>query len=462
MGNSEKTSMKLGVVILAAGQGTRMKSSLPKVLHRLADNPLLGHVIDTARVLQPEQIVVVYGHGGERVRESIGDDDLQWVEQAQQLGTGHAVAQALPLLTDVDQVLVLYGDVPLTSSATLHDLLQHAGNGFGLLTINLPDPSGYGRIVRDAKGQVIRIIEQKDASPDELAIQEINTGIMLIPADRLQGWLSSLSNNNAQGEYYLTDVIAMVVADGLTVEVAQPAAAYEAEGVNNRVQLAALERVYQGLQAERLMTQGVTMMDPTRFDLRGSLQHGEDVIIDINVIIEGEVTLGDNVRIGANTVLRNVVIEDDVVILENCVLEDAHVGAASKVGPFSRLRPGAELVGGAHVGNFVEIKKSRVGQGSKVNHLSYIGDCEIGVGVNIGAGTITCNYDGVNKSKTIIGDSAFIGSNTALIAPVTVGTGATIGAGSVITREAPDDALTLTRAKQITLESWQRPVKKKN
>ncbi|MDJ0739907.1 MAG: bifunctional UDP-N-acetylglucosamine diphosphorylase/glucosamine-1-phosphate N-acetyltransferase GlmU [Gammaproteobacteria bacterium] len=454
--------MRLGVVILAAGQGTRMKSDLPKVLHRIAGRPLLGHVVDCARALAAVEIVVVYGHGGERVREAFADQpDLRWVEQAEQLGTGHAVQQAMPALRESEQLLVLYGDVPLTRPETLQDLITATGHsGFGLLTVTLPDPTGYGRIVRNAGGCVQRIVEQKDATAEELAIDEVNTGILCAPRERLAGWLGGLSNSNAQGEYYLTDVIGMAVADGFDIQVRQPAAAVEAEGVNNRVQLAALERAHQRRVAERLMTAGVTLRDPARLDVRGRIEHGRDCEIDVNVLIEGEVRLGDRVRIGANCVLRDVEIGDDVEILDNCVLEQAKVGSASKVGPFARLRPGAELIGGAHIGNFVEIKKSVVGRGSKVNHLSYIGDTEIGAGVNIGAGTITCNYDGANKHKTIISDHAFIGSNTALVAPVTVGVNATIGAGSVIGKDAPDDKLTLTRAKQVSI-SWQRPTNKK-
>lgn len=453
--------MTLAVVILAAGQGTRMKSSLPKVLHRIAGKPMLQHVIDSARSLDPQRIVVVYGHGGEQVREQITDSDLEWALQAQQLGTGHAVQQAMPHVGDADQVLVLYGDVPLITRQTLRGMLDAEPGGFGLLTVNLDDPSGYGRIERDATGAVQRIVEQKDASPEQLKIQEINTGIMCLPGQRLPEWLAALSNENAQGEYYLTDVLATAVSEGLTIQVSQPADAVEAEGVNNKLQLAALERAWQQRSAQQLMTEGLTLRDPARFDLRGSLQHGKDCEIDINVIIEGDVVLGDHVKVGANTVLRNVRVADDVTILENCVFEEAVIGSGCSLGPFSRLRPGAELVGGAHVGNFVEIKKSVVGQGSKVNHLTYVGDSEIGRDVNVGAGTITCNYDGANKHKTVIGDGAFIGSNSALVAPVNIGKGATIGAGSVIGKDAPDDQLTLARARQTTLPNWQRPVKAK-
>jgi len=451
--------MTLAVVILAAGKGTRMKSSMPKVLHPLAHKPLVQHVIDTARSLDPSQIVVVYGHGGDQVREVVIDADLSWAEQAEQLGTGHAVQQAMPHIKEADRVLVLYGDVPLTSAETLRELLDQAGKGMGLLTINLDDPSGYGRIVRDDKGAVERIVEQKDANADELAIQEVNTGIMVFPGEKLSGWLNGLSNNNAQGEYYLTDLLAMAVSDGVSIAVTQPEHQFEADGVNNKLQLAELERAYQRLQADRLMTDGVLLRDPNRFDLRGSLTHGTDCEIDINVIIEGNVTLGNNVKIGANVVLRNVSIGDNTVVVENCIFDDATVGADCTIGPFSRLRPGADLTGGAHIGNFVEIKKSVVGLGSKVNHLTYIGDSQIGAGVNIGAGTITCNYDGANKHTTVIGDNAFIGSNSALVAPVTIGKGATIGAGSVIRKDTPDDKLTLSGGKQVTIENWKRPKK---
>ena len=451
--------MTLAVVILAAGKGTRMKSSMPKVLHPLAHKPLVQHVIDTARSLDPSQIVVVYGHGGDQVREVVIDADLSWAEQAEQLGTGHAVQQAMPHIKEADRVLVLYGDVPLTSAETLRELLDQAGEGMGLLTINLDDPSGYGRIVRDDKGAVERIVEQKDANADELAIQEVNTGIMVFPGEKLSGWLNGLSNNNAQGEYYLTDLLAMAVSDGVSIAVTQPEHQFEADGVNNKLQLAELERAYQRLQADRLMTDGVLLRDPNRFDLRGSLTHGTDCEIDINVIIEGNVTLGNNVKIGANVVLRNVSIGDNTVVVENCIFDNATVGADCTIGPFSRLRPGADLIGGAHIGNFVEIKKSVVGLGSKVNHLTYIGDSQIGAGVNIGAGTITCNYDGANKHTTVIGDNAFIGSNSALVAPVTIGKGATIGAGSVIRKDTPDDKLTLSGGKQVTIENWERPKK---
>ena len=451
--------MKLGIVILAAGQGTRMKSRLPKVLHPLAGKPLLAHVIETARSLEPDAMAVVYGHGGEQVREALDGPGLQWVEQAEQLGTGHAVQQALPVLKDLDRVLVLYGDVPLMRRESLRSLVATSPSGFGLMTMNLDDPTGYGRILRNEQGQVQGIVEQKDASPEQLAIREVNTGIMLVDAPSLVRWLERLTPQNAQGEYYLTDIVALAVAEGVEIQVAQPEDPVEAEGVNDRLQLAALERVYQRWQAEALMRDGVTLKDPARFDLRGSLRTGMDVSLDVNVIIEGDVVLGDNVSVGANSVLRNVRVADNVAIRENCVIEDAVIGPDSAIGPFSRIRPGTELTGGAHVGNFVEIKNSTIGLGSKVNHLTYIGDTLMGAGVNIGAGTITCNYDGAYKHRTTIEDKAFIGSNTALVAPVTVGEDATIGAGSVIAKDAPAGELTLARGKQVTIKGWKRPKK---
>lgn len=454
--------MKLGVVILAAGKGTRMKSALPKVMHTLGGNTLLGHVLHVASTLTPHKTVVVYGHGGEHVRDSFSNLDVAWVEQAEQLGTGHAVQQALPYLGDVEQVLVLYGDVPLIRTETLQDLIDVTGEGLGLLTVTLPDPQGYGRIVRDDAGKVTSIVEQKDASADELRITEINTGIMAIPATRLEQWMAGLQNNNAQQEYYLTDVVAMAVADTVSVNTSQPLQSVEAEGINDRLQLARLEREWQSRQTEILMLNGVTLRDPARFDLRGELSTGQDVCIDINVIIEGAVTLGDNVSIGANTVLRNVTIGTGVTILENCVIEDAEIGMGCKIGPFSRIRPGARLAENVHVGNFVEIKNSNVLTGSKINHLSYVGDSDVGAAVNIGAGTITCNYDGANKHRTIIGDRAFIGSNSALVAPVTIGDDATIAAGSVISKPAPADKLTITRPRQVTMDGWKRPTKKKD
>ena len=453
--------MKLGIIILAAGQGTRMRSKLPKVLHPLAGKPLLKRVIDCAKELDPETIVVVYGHGGELVPESLSAEPVEWVEQARQLGTGHAVAQAMKATRGLDRVIVLYGDVPLIRAETLRHLNDRAAQGVGVLTVELPDPTGYGRILRDDARFVMRIVEQKDATPDELSVCEINSGIMSIGRSNLDDWLARIGNDNAQGEFYLTDIVGLAVADGVPVEGVMIDNAAELMGINDRVQLAALEREYQRLQAVELMRRGVTLLDPARFDLRGSLNCGQDVTIDINVLIEGDVTLGDNARIGANTVLRNCRIGDEVHILENCVIEDAKIGPGCRIGPFSRIRPGTELVGANHVGNFVEIKKSRIDEGSKINHLSYVGDCVIGRKVNIGAGSITCNYDGANKHQTRIGDGAFIGSNTALVAPVAIGPGATIGAGSIISKDAPEERLTLSRAKQTTIEGWKRPIKEK-
>ena len=454
--------MKLGVVILAAGQGKRMKSALPKVLHPLADRPLLGHVIETARALGAERIAVVYGHGGEQVPNAFPDPDISWVEQARQLGTGHAVEQAPPVMAEMERVLVLYGDVPLTRAETLHNLLQAAADTpLALLTIKLDDAHGYGRIVRDPDGCIRCIVEQKDASAGELKIDEINTGILVADRPKLESWLSRLENDNAQGEFYLTDIVAMAVAEGIEVHSAQPDDEHEVKGVNDRMQLAELERYHQLLQARELMAQGVTLRDPARFDLRGSLSVGRDVEIDINVLISGNVSLGDNVRIGSNTVIRDSRIGDGVQIFENCVIEDAVVGDEGKIGPFSRLRPDTELAAQVHVGNFVEIKKSTVDVGSKINHLSYVGDCSVGRTVNIGAGTITCNYDGAYKHRTVIGDNAFIGSDTQLVAPVEVGAGATVGAGTTVTRDVPADALALSRVPQTSRPDYQRPVKEK-
>lgn len=453
--------MKLGIVILAAGQGTRMRSALPKVLHTLAGKPLLSHVVETACELGPEKMAIVYGHGGEQVKDALGGQDLEWVEQAEQLGTGHAVDHAMPLLAGLDQVLVLYGDVPLIQAGTLTALIRAAAEtDLALLTVNLDDPTGYGRIVRDSEGKVARIVEQKDAGPEELAINETNTGFLVADRQKLEEWLARVGNDNAQGEYYLTDIVALAVADGVDVHTVYPADAMEVMGVNDRAQLAGLERHFQKSQALALMQQGVALLDPARFDLRGTLDAGRDVEIDINVLIEGEVVIGDGVRIGANNVVRNSRIGDGVRILENCVIEDAIIGPDCRIGPFSRVRPGTALSGRNHIGNFVEIKKSDVGEGSKINHLSYIGDSTVGKGVNIGAGTITCNYDGANKFRTIIGDNAFVGSDSQLVAPVEIGAGATIGAGSTITSDTPPDTLTLSRSKQFSVKGWRRPVKK--
>ena len=452
--------MRTGIVILAAGQGTRMKSTLPKVIHALAGRPLLQHVIDTAKQLSPEKIVVVYGHGGEIVKQTIQDESVLWVEQAEQLGTGHAVEQAIPELEGMDRVLVLYGDVPLIKTATLNKLLSQA-SALSILTIKLSDPTGYGRIIRNNNGQVTEIVEHKDANEEELKVDEINTGILSADFEALNGWIQKLENNNSQKEFYLTDIVALAVKEGIEVRSANPEKVSEVSGINDRIQLAELERVYQKEHAEELMRSGVTIRDPSRIDIRGKVQIGSDTEIDINVVLEGQINIGKSVKIGANTVIKNCHIADGVTILENCVIEDATIGSDSRIGPFSRIRPGTHLQGENHVGNFVEIKNADVGIGSKINHLSYIGDSEVGQRVNVGAGTITCNYDGANKHKTIIGDQAFIGSNSALVAPVTIGQGATIGAGSIITKDTPAEQLTLSRSKQVSIANWQRPIKQK-
>jgi bifunctional UDP-N-acetylglucosamine pyrophosphorylase/glucosamine-1-phosphate N-acetyltransferase len=452
----------LSVVILAAGQGTRMRSALPKVLHPLAERSLLEHVIDTAEQLGADDIHVVYGHGGEIVPTTLAHRRVDWVLQAQQLGTGHAVAQAMAHIKPGRQVLVLYGDVPLTSAETLKQLLKIAGtDGFGLLTVKLAEPSGYGRIIRDSNHAVVRIVEHKDATENERQVNEVNTGILAAPSDRLSAWLKRLDNNNAQGEYYLTDVIAMAVQDGMAVNTAAPADENEVLGVNNKRQLALLERHYQLLQANRLMDAGVTLRDPARLDIRGSVECGRDVVIDINVIFEGKVTLGSDVKIGPNCLISNSTIGDGVTILANTVIDEAVIGSGSRIGPFARIRPDTVLAEETHIGNFVEIKKAAIGKGSKVNHLSYVGDAKVGQNVNIGAGTITCNYDGANKHLTEIGDNVFVGSDTQLVAPIKIGDGVTIGAGSTITKDVEPDLLALSRSKQQTISGWKRPTKKK-
>ncbi|SDT10170.1 bifunctional UDP-N-acetylglucosamine diphosphorylase/glucosamine-1-phosphate N-acetyltransferase GlmU [Pseudomonas oryzae] len=452
--------MSLEIVILAAGQGTRMRSALPKVLHPVAGKPMLGHVIDTARALQPQRIHVVIGHGAEAVRERLAADDLNFVLQEQQLGTGHAVAQALPFI-QAEQVLVLYGDVPLIEAPTLQRLLAHAGPAqLALLTVLLEDPTGYGRIIRDADGRVTAIVEQKDATAAQRAIREGNTGILAMPAARMADWMGRLSSDNAQGEYYLTDVIAMAVADGLTVATAQPEDAMEVQGANDRLQLSQLERHYQQRAARRLMAQGVTLLDPARFDVRGEVTVGRDVLIDVNVILEGRVVIEDGVEIGANCVIRNSTLRRGAVVKANSHLDGAELGEGADCGPFARLRPGSVLGAGAHVGNFVELKNAVLGAGAKAGHLAYLGDAEIGAASNIGAGTITCNYDGANKHRTVIGEDAFIGTNNSLVAPLTIGAGATTAAGSVITSEVPAAALAVGRARQRNIDGWQRPVKK--
>ncbi|MFB2764751.1 bifunctional UDP-N-acetylglucosamine diphosphorylase/glucosamine-1-phosphate N-acetyltransferase GlmU [Marinobacter shengliensis] len=450
----------LHVVILAAGQGSRMKSALPKVLHPVAGKAMLHHVIDTAKQLGAEKIHTVIGHGADQVRASLDEPSVNWVMQTEQLGTGHAVAQALPDLPDDARVLVLYGDVPLTSKDTLEAMVCDLDDGnLALLTVDMDNPHGYGRIVRNAEGQVQAIVEQKDATAEQQDIHEVNTGILAVSARHLKSWLPTLSNSNAQGEYYLTDIIAMAVTHGLSVTVSQPLNPFEVQGVNNRLQLAELERWYQRQQVERLMTEGATLADPARVDVRGELTIGNDLWIDVNAVFEGKVSLGSNVVIGPNCVIKDSTIADGAEIKANSVLEGAIVGANAQIGPFARLRPGTELAANTKVGNFVETKKAVVGEGSKINHLSYVGDASLGRNVNVGAGTITCNYDGVNKFKTEIGDGVFVGSNTSLVAPVTVAAEATIGAGSTITRNVAESELAVARGKQRNIAGWERPKK---
>ncbi|BDH47781.1 bifunctional protein GlmU [Salmonella enterica subsp. enterica serovar Choleraesuis] len=451
----------MSVVILAAGKGTRMYSDLPKVLHTLAGKPMVSHVIDAATQLGARQVHLVYGHGGDLLKQALHNDRLNWVLQAEQLGTGHAMQQAAPFFGDDEDILMLYGDVPLIGLDTLKRLCAaKPAGGIGLLTVNLEDPTGYGRITRD-NGKVSGIVEHKDASAEQLTITEINTGILVANGKDLKRWLAQLDNNNAQGEYYITDIISMAYAEGREIAAVHPARLSEVEGVNNRLQLSRLERVYQSEQAESLLLAGVMLRDPARFDLRGVLSHGRDVEIDTNVIIEGQVTLGNRVKIGTGCVIKNSVIGDDCVISPYTVIEDAELAVDCTVGPFARLRPGSELAEGAHVGNFVEMKKARLGKGSKAGHLSYLGDAEIGANVNIGAGTITCNYDGANKFKTVIGDDVFVGSDTQLVAPVTVGRGVTIAAGTTVTKDVADNGLVLSRVPQVHKPEWQRSVKQK-
>ncbi len=451
--------MSLHIVILAAGQGTRMKSRQPKVLQPLAGRALLSHVLDTANSLGPVVTHIVYGHGGDMVRQEFSGRSVAWVEQAEQLGTGHAVDQAMPGIPDDATVLVLYGDVPLIRSGTLRKLVDCATDGLALLTVPLDDPSGYGRILRDTQGAVQAIVEQKDALPDQLMINEVNTGFLAAPAGMLRGWLQGLDCNNAQREYYLTDCVAACVTEGHPVATVTTEDTVETLGVNDRIQLASLERHYQARQAAQLLRDGVTLLDPARFDLRGTLEHGMDCIIDVNCVLLGDVSLGHGVSIGPNCILENVVIENDAKIEANSHLSGAKVGEKAHVGPYARLRPGTQLAAGAKVGNFVETKNANVGLGSKINHLSYVGDAVLGQGVNVGAGTITCNYDGANKHQTVIEDGAFIGSNSALVAPVRVGAQATIGAGSTVSRDAPEGALTVARGRQKTITGWHRPTK---
>ncbi len=454
--------MKLSVVILAAGQGTRMRSALPKVLHSLAGKPLLRHVVDTARKLGDVDVHVVYGHGGEVVKDRLKSYEINWVEQSTQLGTGHAVAQALPTIPSENIVLVLYGDVPLTQLDTLKSLVDAAHNrSLGLLTAYLDNPAGYGRIIRDKSGAVSCIVEEKDASELEKKVNEINTGMLVVAADLLKKWLPVLDNKNSQDEYYLTDIIAMAVKDGVNINAVNPESPMEICGVNNKSQLAMLERYKQQQQAQLLLTQGVTLYDPSRFDLRGKATIGRDVVIDVNVIFEGDVSIGDDTYIGPNTVIKDSQIGSGVQVLSNCTIENSIIGDYSHIGPFARLRPETHLAENTKIGNFVEIKKAVVGAGSKVNHLSYVGDSTIGKNVNIGAGTITCNYDGANKHHTVIEDHVFIGSASQLVAPVTIGEGATVGAGSTITKNVGAHELTLSRTKQTTRSDWQRPTKNK-
>ena len=450
----------LSIIILAAGQGTRMCSALPKVLQTVAGKPLLGHVLDGAQALQATDICVVYGHGGEAVRKAFEGEALRWVLQAEQLGTGHAMQQAMPGTPDENRVLVLFGDVPLLKSSTLRRLLEDTpADDVAVLSVDMEDPSGYGRVVRDSDG-VSCIVEEKDADADIKAVSEINTGVMVCPARKLKGWLDSLRNDNAQGEYYLTDVIAMAVNDKVAVHGIKADSAVEVMGINDKKQLAEAERAYQARLVDTLMAAGVGFADPARVDIRGTLKCGSDVFIDVNAVFEGDVVLGDGTTIESNNLVRNCELGAGTVLHSNCHIEDSVTGSNCEIGPFARLRPGVVLANNVKVGNFVEIKKSTVADGSKVNHLTYIGDTEIGTGVNVGAGTITCNYDGANKHKTVIGDGAFIGSGVQLVAPVTIGKGATIGAGSTITKSTPDDKLTLERAKQMTVPGWQKPVKK--
>ncbi len=452
----------LSVVILAAGQGKRMKSDLPKVLQPVAGRPLLKHVIDAARALQPAAIYVVYGHGGDRVREALKDEQVSWVLQAERLGTGHAVMQAAPGIPDDHIVLVLYGDVPLISPTTLKELLTLSGpKELGLLTMIVADPTGYGRVIRNARGKVQKVVEQKDASRKELKIQECNTGVLAVPAKLLKKWLKKLKNNNSQGEYYLTDINALAVADKASVNPFVTSSNVEVLGVNDKAQLAEVEAAYRHRAAHALMIAGVTVADPARLDVRGSVTHGTDVFLDINVILEGDVKLGNRVRVGPNCVIRNCEIGDDTEVFANCVLDSSVIGARCLIGPFSRTRPTSKLANSVHVGNFVEVKNAEMGNDSKANHLAYVGDATVGERVNIGAGTIIANYDGVNKHRTVIESDAHTGSNSVLVAPIKVGAGATIAAGSTVIKEVAPGKLTVARARQVTVDNWTRPTKVK-
>lgn len=449
----------LNIVILAAGKGTRMHSDLPKVLHSLAGKTLLQHVIDTALQLAPEKTCVVYGHGGEMVPAAMAQYQARFVLQEPQLGTGHAVQQAMPELDEASTSLILYGDVPLIQINTLKKLLENP-NQLSLLTLNLANPTGYGRIIRNESGIVTSIIEEKDASAGQRKVTEVNTGILSAPTHLLRNWLSMLKNNNVQGEYYLTDIVALAVSQGVKVSTSQPDHEWEVMGVNSKIQLAELERIWQGEQALHLLKSGVTLADPARLDVRGKLICGRDVEIDVGCIFEGEVHLGNKVKVGAYTIIRNSTVATGSHIAPYTYIDSSEVGESCRIGPYARLRPGSKLHDDVHIGNFVEVKNSEIAKGSKANHLSYIGDSSVGSRVNVGAGTITCNYDGANKFRTVIEDDVFIGSDTQLIAPVTVKRGSTIGAGSTITKDTAENALTLSRAKQITITGWQRPVKK--
>lgn len=450
----------LDILILAAGKGTRMKSDLPKVLQPIAGKPMLRHVLDTALELKPTNIGLIVGHGAEQVGQKVADVKLTLVQQADQLGTGHAVLQALPVLTKDTVVLILYGDVPLIKPETLKTLIASTSqHSLGLLTVNLQDPRGYGRIVRDSHGDVLNITEQKDATAEQLKITEVNTGIMAVTSTLLSRWLPKLTNNNAQKEYYLTDIIAMAKADQVKVTATQPASEYEVMGINDRLQQSQLERIYQAAIAAKLMSEGLSLIDPNRFDCRGTLRAGRDCIVDINCIFEGEVTLGKGVCIGANCIIKNSEISDNTVIAANSILEGAKIAENCVVGPFARIRPGTHLMRQAKIGNFVETKQATVGIGSKINHLSYVGDAVLGSHVNVGAGTITCNYDGANKSQTTVADNVFVGSNCALVAPVSIESDATIGAGSVITRSVKAGQLSVSRGRQTNIDGWTRPTK---
>jgi bifunctional UDP-N-acetylglucosamine pyrophosphorylase/glucosamine-1-phosphate N-acetyltransferase len=452
--------MALEILILAAGLGKRMRSDLPKVLHPLAGRPLLAHVLDTARELSPRRIVVVHGHGAAQVKEAFPQEDLEWVLQAEQLGTAHAVMQAMPRVSPDAQVLLLYGDVPLVRVATLRRLLEAAGDGLALLTAELEDPAAYGRVVRDVAGRVKRVVELRDASPVEREIREINAGFYALSAKRLSAWLKRIDNRNAQKEYYLTDLVALAVGDGVPVAAVKVEDAWEAAGVNSKAELAALERRYQKIVSQSLLEMGVTLADPARIDVRGTLECGRDVLIDVNCVFHGRVTLGDGVRVGANSILRNVSVAAGSEILPFCHLEDSIIGERCRIGPYSRLRPGNALADEVHIGNFVEVKASRLGAGSKANHLTYLGDSEIGARVNVGAGTITCNYDGAAKHRTVIEDDCFIGSDATLVAPVRIARGSYIGAGSTINKDTPADQLTVARARQVSIPAW-KPRRKK-